>query len=171
MDFTLDFQTIQQVMQAHHRTGWLFAEAPSGVAGIREPCRIEINVIEGKITSCALISRSGQHIAGNQAAAALSRLGRLRWTFTPDVEVTVKPVSPTLSPGRISFFPQRTMQLRQEQMRTWSRMYKAIFALADGTKSVAKIAEILSIPRQQVERALRDLQSAGVIEMVPKRSQ
>jgi hypothetical protein len=170
MDFTLDFQTIQQVMQAHSRTGRLYAETPSGVAGLRGSCHIEIEVLQGKIISCTVINRSGQQVTGARAAAALSRLGRLRWTFTPEAEVAGPPVPPTLPPGKISFYPQRTMQVKQEQMYTWSRMHKGIFALADGTKSVAKIAEILSIPPHQVERALHDLQSAGVIEMIPKRS-
>jgi Mn-dependent DtxR family transcriptional regulator len=48
-------------------------------------------------------------------------------------------------------------------MRDFSRLHRVVFALADGTKNVAKIAEILSISPDIVEKTLGDLQSMGVI--------
>jgi hypothetical protein len=162
--YTLDFETIRQVMQEHQKTGFLSAELPSGVPSLQEPCRIEINILAGAMASCAIISSSGSHITGKKAAEELSRLGRLRWTFMPNQEV----VAPSASSVGDSLFPLRTVQLEQREMRSWQRMHRAVFALADGTKSVTKIAAILSTSPDLVDKALRDLQAIKVIVMRPQ---
>jgi hypothetical protein len=167
--YTLDFETIQQVMQEHQKTGFLFAELPSGVVGLRESCRVEIKIMAGSIASCAIVGKSGRRLTGKEAAQGLARLGRLRWTFTPQQEAPVPtaPLSPI--PGEVGIFPRRyVVYLDQRQMRTWSRMHRAVFSLADGTKSVVKIAEILSTSPDLVEKALRELQSIGVIILEPR---
>ncbi len=162
--YTLDFETIQQVMQEHQKTGFLFAELQSGVVGLREPCRAEIKIMEGAIASCTIVGNSGRRLTGREAAQALARLGRLRWTFTPQQDTASQPAVSVPVPGDFSSFPRRyVVYLDQQQMRNWSRMHRAVFALADGTKSVVKIAEILSTSPDLVEKALRDLQSIGVI--------
>jgi hypothetical protein len=162
--YTLDFETIQQVMQEHRKTGFLFAELPSGVVGLREACRAEIKIMEGTIASCAIVGNSGRRLAGKEAAQGLARLGRLRWTFTPQQDTAAQPAVSVPVPGDLSAFPRRyVVYLDQQQMRNWSRMHRAVFALADGTKSVMKIAEILSTSPDLVEKVLRDLQSIGVI--------
>lgn len=48
-------------------------------------------------------------------------------------------------------------------MHNLSRLHRAVFALADGTKSAAKIAEMLSTSPDLVDKALSDLRSIGVI--------
>ena len=158
MHYRLDFETIRLVIQTHQSTGWLRTQVSEGVAGLPEECSVEIIILAGVISSCAIVSKSGEKITGQQATQVLSRLGKLCWTFTQEPEVV-------LSPADSSFFPRRTVQLKQEQMRTWSRVHKRVFALADGTKHVTKIAQILSTSPGQVERALRDLQSIGVVVM------
>ncbi len=164
--YTLDFETIQQVMQEHQKTGFLLAEAPSGIVGLREACHIEIKIVAGAIVSCSVIGSSGRRLTGKEAARGLARLGRIRWTFTPQQEVATQPAPPTSAFEDISFFPRRyVVYLQQEQMRTWSRMHRAVFSLADGTKNVLKIAEMLSTSPDLVDKALRDLQSIGVIIM------
>jgi hypothetical protein len=167
--YTLDFETIKQVMQEHQKTGLLYADAPSGAASLREPCRIEINITAGAIASCSIVGNSGQRVTGKEAMQALPRLGRLRWTFVPQQQVVVQPASPVIAgPVETPFFPWRTAQVEQWQTRNWPRLHRTVFALVDGTKSVAKIAEILSTSPELVEKALHDLQSIGVITMGPQ---
>ena len=169
--YTLDFETIKQVMREHQKTGFLYADAPSGVNSLREPCRIEIKIMAGSVVSSTIVGSSGRRLTGKDADKELSRLGRIRWTFTPQQEVvTPQPAPPVITPAvptDISFLPRRSVQLEQWQMRSWPRMHRAVFALADGTKSVMKIAEILSAPPDQVVKTLRDLQSIGVVTMGP----
>ncbi|HZR41768.1 MAG TPA: hypothetical protein VFB12_16730 [Ktedonobacteraceae bacterium] len=165
--YMLDFETIQQVMQAYQQTGRLSADVPSGVAGLREPCHVEINVIAGLITSCTVVGKSGQKVTGKKAEQELVRLGQLRWTFTPQSETVLQPSSPVLTKVSPSFFPRRSAQVEQRQMRHWSRLHRATFALADGTRNVEKIAAILSTSSDQLAHALHELQSMGVIVMEP----
>lgn len=168
--YTLDFETIKQVMQEHQKTGLLSAEVPAGLAGLREPCRVEINILAGNIVSCAIVGDSGSFITGNEATQELARLGRIRWTFTPQqrantqpVPAIAKPMPAVTKPVKVSQFPRRTLQVEQWQIQSWPRLHRTVFALADGTKPVTKIAEMLSTPPDLIERALRDLQSIGAI--------
>jgi biotin operon repressor len=167
--YTLDFETIQQVMQEHQKTGFLFADLPSGVVGLRDSCRVEIKIMAGAVVSCAIIGQSGRRLTGKEAAQGLSRLDRLRWTFTPQQETPTQPTPAVLPPREVPVFPRRyVVYLDQQQMRTWSRMHRAVFSLADGTKSVAKIAEMLSTSPDIVDKVLRELQSIGVIILEPQ---
>jgi hypothetical protein len=135
----------------------------------------------GTLVSCAVIGKSGRRLTGKEAARGLSRLGRLRWTFTPQQEVpateslpaTTAQTAPMMSfspiMGEVMVYPRRyIVYLDQQQMRSWSRMHRAVFSLADGTKSVVKIAEMLSTSPALVEKALRELQSIGVIILEPR---
>jgi hypothetical protein len=164
--YNLDFETIKLVMQEHQKTGFLYAEIPSGTARLRESCRIEIEIMTGSFVFCTLIGNSGRRLTGKEAEKELSRLGRLSWTFTPRQEATLpQSTAPVPALLKLPIFPRRIARLEQWQMRNWSRMHWAVFALVDGTKSSTKIAEMLSVPSDQVEKALRDLQSIGVIAL------
>lgn len=146
---------------------------------MREPCRIEINIMAGMIVSCSILGKSGRRLAGEKAVREISRLGRLRWNFASQEEATVQPASPAssfpspVSPAfpqsvGISLFPMRAANLEQQQMRTWPRMHRAIFALADGTKNIEKIAAMLSISPGTVYKAILDLQAIGVLILGPE---
>ena len=164
--YTLDFETIQQVMQEHQKTGFLSADLPSGVAGLREPCRAEIKIMAGAVDSCSIVGRSGRRLVGPDAAQGLSRLGRIRWTFTAQRESPTQPTPAVSLPGSATVFPRRyVIYLDQQQMRNWSRLHRAVFSLADGTKSILKISEILSTSPELVDKALRDLQSIGAVAL------
>jgi hypothetical protein len=163
--YTLDFETIRQVMQAHQKTGSLSATTPSGVASLREACHIEINIIAGDIVSCTIAGASGRRLTGEKAIQELFRLGQLSWTFTPRQESITQPTLPALVPGESIPFPRRIVLLERWQMSNLPRLHRTVFALADGTKSATKIAEILSTSPDLVEKALHDMQSMGIIAM------
>ena len=146
---------------------------------MREPCRIEINIMAGTIVSCSILGKSGRRLAGEKVVREISRLGQLRWNFTSQEEATMQAMSPAssfLSPAspafprsaEVSLFPMRTANLEQRQMRTWPRTHRAIFALADGTKNIEKIAAMLSISPSIVYKAILDLQAIGVLILGPE---
>jgi hypothetical protein len=163
--YTLDFETVKLVMQEHQMTGSLIAEVPSGVVGMHEPCRIEINLQAGSIVTACIIGNSGHRLTGKEFMKALSRLGRLNWTFTPQQEKLItQPLSPvTYIPVEKVFVPQRIVTLDQRQMQSWPRIHRVVFAMADGTKSSLKIAALLSTSPAIIDKVLGELQSIGVI--------
>ncbi|QBD82958.1 hypothetical protein EPA93_46155 [Ktedonosporobacter rubrisoli] len=168
--YTLDFETMLQVMQEHQKTGLLYAELPAGTVGLQEACRIEIKLRVGTIVTCTIASKSGWRLPDKKMIKKISQLGPLLWTFVPETTAVLPAAQSAPAPiqqGEITFFPRRTVQIEQVQMRSWPRLHRGIFVLADGTRSIVKLAEILSVPPFQVERALYDLQSIGVIAMGP----
>ncbi|HLI72119.1 MAG TPA: hypothetical protein VKV19_20380 [Ktedonobacteraceae bacterium] len=99
----------------------------------------------------------------------ISRLGALVWTFVP-LAVAAQPAQPAQSLALVpehASVPWRTLQVDQWQMRSWPRLHRAIFALADGTRSIAKIAAMLSVPPELVTQAVHDLRAIGVIVIGP----
>ncbi len=150
-------------MQEHQKTGLLHAEVDAGTVSLREPCRIEIKIMAGAVASCMIVGNSGRRLAGKEAMRELARMGRLRWTFTSQQDSVAAPGSSGPAFTESAVCPRRYASLSQEQMRNWPRMHRAVFALTDGTKSIEKIAEMLSVSPMLVEKALRELQSIGVI--------
>lgn len=163
--YILDFETIRQVMQAHQKTGSLYATTPSGIASLRESCQIEINITAGDIISCTIVGTSGRRVTGEKAIQELFRLGQLNWTFTPQQESVPRSTLPAFAPGQIFFVPQRIVHLERWQLSSLPRLHRTVFSLADGTKSATKIAEILSTSPDLVDKALNDMRSMGIIAM------
>ncbi|HET8847053.1 MAG TPA: hypothetical protein VFN35_36665 [Ktedonobacteraceae bacterium] len=156
-------------MQEHRKTGFLYADVPAEAVGLRGRCHIEVQLTAGNIISCVIVSENGQQIPQKEAIKKISRLGLLFWTFTPQEPTTQSlpvPVTP-VAPEENFTFPRRAMQIEQWQMSTWPRLHRGIFALADGSRSSAKIAAILTTPPQAVDRALRELEAIGAIVMGP----
>lgn len=165
--YHLDFETVKQVMQAHQKTGFLYTEVSAKAAGTPEPCRIEIHFQAGTIISCFIISSSGHRIKDEESAKRLARLGKLNWTFVPQEETVIQQASPAPAPApvQVPALPQRTVHLEQWQMNSWPRIHRRVFALADGTRNIGKIAEVLSTSPEVVRKVLQDLQSIGVVNM------
>ena len=167
--YNLDFETIKQVMQAHQKTGYLRADLAANLSGLGEPGHIEVRLQAGTVISCAIIGASGKRLEEKEAIKRIERLGSLKWTFTRQESYAEAPAFlTTLAPEEYGAFPRRVIFLEQWQMQSWPRLHRMIFALADGTRSVAKITEVLSATPQQVEAALQDLQSINVIAMGPQ---
>jgi hypothetical protein len=166
--YNLDFETIKQVMQEHQKTGYLYADVPASATSLSEPCRIEARLQAGTVISCFIVGKSGKRLPEKDSVKKINRMGRLQWTFTPHEEsAALLEPAPLFMPEEIPVFPRRVAYLEQWQMQSWPRLHRMIFALSDGTRSTAKIAEVLSVPPEQVESALRDLQSINVVAMMP----
>src|SRR5690348_5864879 len=135
---------MRQMMQKYKKTGYLQADLPSGVRGLRDSCRVEITLKAGEMVSCSISSSRGILLTGDKAYQELTRQGRIHWTF-----VSSSPLVTQTSPVRaleknMTLHPRRVVVVEQLQMRTWSPMHKLVYGLADGTRSVAEIAEQLS---------------------------
>jgi hypothetical protein len=163
--YTLDIETMSQIMLAHKKTGHLYADLPSGLPGLRESCSVTIVLETGKIVSCSIANDRGFLLTGDKAYRELSHLGRLRWTFVtrslPDTRSGL--VARSLEEKMVISRPRRIVAVEQWQMRRWQRMHRLVYRLADGTKSVAEIAILLSTNSEIIEETLRDLGSIGVI--------
>ena|SRR5579859_1002523 len=210
--YTLDFDTMKQVMQAHRKTGLLTADVPAGFMGIKEPGRIEIVFEAGTMIGCTIVGVSGWRITSKDAITQIARIGQLFWNFVPQakpeqgeplsaqtpsgplpqVRIQRPPISgmtPTTQPlsssqqglpmtpgpqnliparnfaGDMLLIPRRAIASDQGQTRSWPRIHRQIFALADGTRNSGKIAEMLSIAPEQVAKALHELQAIGAITL------
>jgi len=166
--YNLDFETIKQVMQEHQKTGYLYADVSAGISGLSEPGRIEVRLQVGVVVSCSIVGKSGKRLGEKESIKRVERMGHLKWTFTPQEEQSIAlDVPAPFVPEEIALFPRRVAYLEQWQMQSWPRLHRMIFALSDGTRSVTKIAEVLSVAPEYVEAALRDLQSINVIAIRP----
>lgn len=164
--YTLDIETMRQMMQKYKKTGYLQADLPSGVRGLRDACRVEITLKAGEMVSCSITSSRGPLLTGDKAYQELTRQGRIRWTFVSSSPLATQtgPAVRALEKNMI-LRPRRVVAVEQLQMRTWSPMHKLVYGLADGTRSVAEIAEQLSATPRTIEEVLYSLQSIGVIMM------
>lgn len=164
MMYNLDIDTMMQVMQIHQQTGVLQANVSPKAAGVKETGRIEVAISSGSMVSCTITYNSGRRLVGKKAHQELVGLGRLDWTFTPQLDLPIqsKPASHNSGANTLSF-PQRVASPAQQVMSSWPRMHRQVFALIDGTKSCTKIAEILSRPPSVIEQVLGDLQEMRVI--------
>lgn len=164
--YTLDIETMRQVMQAHKKTGRLQTDLPSGVSSLREPCHVEIALEAGEIVSSSIVGRSGSLLTGDRAYQELIHLGRLRWTFVPQSPTVTQPEpAPRALAKYVIPRPRRIVVVEQREMRPWQRMHKLVYGLSDGTRSVAEIAKLLSTTPETIEEVLSDLRSIQVIEM------
>src|SRR5947209_344545 len=127
---------MRQMMQKYKKTGYLQADLPSGVRGLRDSCRVEITLKAGEMVSCSITSSHGLLLTGDKAYQELTREGRIRWTF-----VSPSPLATQTGPAvralekNMILRPRRIVAVEQLQMRSWSPIHKLVYGLADGTRS------------------------------------
>src|SRR5436309_507197 len=97
-------------------------------------------------------SPSEQYLTGSLSSAAPRSVTPQPSTSTPG----------NLAPPTIAQIPYRIAPTGQDTS-AWSRKHRRVFALIDGTKSVAQIADMLGLPPVMVEQVVADLLSWGTI--------
>jgi hypothetical protein len=164
--YNLDVETMRKIMRTHKKTGYLRADLLSGIPSLRQPCQVEIVLKAGDIVSCSIISNRRQLLTGDKAYQELTRLGQLDWNFVPQLPPAVSS-EPAALPAekKIIAYPRRIAIVDQWQMRSWHLMHKQVYGLADGKRSVAEIADLLSTTPETIEAILRDLRSVRVIAL------
>lgn len=165
--YKLDLAAMLQMLQEFRQNAVLQTEI-SSVPGAKGRFQVQLDMFDGKITSCSIRSGDGQVLlAGDDAFTWLQDLGALNWTVTLRQISTsaLTQSSPALTPSPVlrSPIPRRSVYVGQEQMRLWPRKYRVVFVLIDGRKSVEQIAGLLSLSIREVEEVVYELQANRLI--------
>ncbi len=129
---------------------------------------------EGHVHTCVIRSHAGLALAqGGEALKTLEQLGSLEW----QVQGFRGSGEAGLAAGRNGHVPsshghitdqhipsRRVAALSLPQQQTLSRRHRQVFALVDGTHSVASIATLLHLSSDEVARLLHALHQAQLID-------
>jgi hypothetical protein len=176
--YTLDLETLLSLLQMQEQNGRLSSEV-RGVIGLKEPCRVNIELQNGKIIACQI---EGMHtkvrFIGEQALTKLSHLGTQEWKLEKSQQPQPSLVAPPSSAypnerkhqSMLSQIPQRIRQDNLQLLNRLSRSQRRVWNLIDGVRSVEKIAMLLSSSpdlsaqqQQHVKEVMRELQTMGMI--------
>ncbi len=113
-------------------------------------------------------------VQGGEALKALEQLGKLEWQVqgfrgrgeTPSLEHSTGS-DPACSPEHLtdqSIPRRRVAALSPEQQQTFSRRHRQVFALSDGTRSVASIAILLHLSSEEVAHLLHELHQDQLLD-------
>lgn len=189
--YSLDIETLISVLQNRRIQGSLDADlSTGGISGPLKNGSVKIELKEGKIISATISDASG-HIL-YQGQDALSRVRRvvLTWQlmetplsslnkdvrtdltvpaqYPPALNQTQSAINPSLPPADRninSFVPIRRQNLPPERLRYLSRSARSIYALVNGTSSIQRIADLLSLPVDVAYRELLVLQQEQLVTL------
>ena len=185
--YRLDLEPLLLILRA--RSGFLEASIPS-VPGLKGRCQAVVTLVNGKISDCILRDSQGNTISGNRALQFLQKKV-FEWTyrepqnFLPDTPTpeSFPPISTQWSPRSnvgyenspalnngyrslvplsASAIPKRVEQSPQNQ--SWPRLYRSVFMLVDGTRSIAAIADLLHQNEAGVLSIITELAQYGVVK-------
>jgi hypothetical protein len=165
--YSLDYAMMSQVLQQFHYTGNVSSHVPLHPA-LGESGYVLLAVEEGAVLSCVILNTYGQKLSsGAEASRLLAQLGVLEWDlarsfFPPSSRPTSpSPAAPSLDPGHLA--PLHHLNVPQEQLRTWSMLYRSVYCLCDGTHTSEQIRTLLSRPRPVIEQVIHDLLAMGAL--------
>ncbi len=162
--YLLPIEAIVEVMKDLPEIVLLQAELPSVPNVTKNACVAEVIVGQGRLHSCAIVTRAGQFLLQQKEAyITLQQYGDLEWSLHLPAQERPPPQQIThfLSKG-----PSRVVQaLTPTQIQTLSHTHKNVFALVDGINTVEHIARLLTKSPQEVQRMLRDLQDMHLIHL------
>ena len=179
--YKIDLATLLQLFEEFQRSGVFTAEIPRGTLGLKEPGLERVEVINGMVVNCVILGRDGRYLAsGTDALRKLHQMGGLKWQMNANTQKGSSPVvetsplrsfSPSQLPmprvtGNLSFhmlIPMRTTMMEQGMMNRLTPVQRRVLVLVDGTRSVAKIAALLSVRAEIVQGTLRELEAMGLI--------
>ena len=174
MQYLLDIETLLLFLSSRRQSGEVSTDLKRfpGIA-YKGPCHAYITLIEGKVISCIVQDQEGKIlIDGESALQGLKGLGQLAWTWST-VSLKSVPAAPAQRnpPDISSIIPRRIVPLEMIDRTTLPRRHWQILLLIDGSRTVARIASILSISPsssdlQEVFRILQDLHQRGIIVAV-----
>jgi hypothetical protein len=165
--YSLSYEMIVQVLRQFGYSGEVHAEISIGSA-LKKSGHVVLVAQYGEIRKCIILQQDGQRLAEDeQAYAMLSRLGVLDWQLVPaSPPGMAQSPSPSFTGGpgaRSGSFCPRRLPLSPSQMQSWPMLYRSVYALADGTRSIEHIAMLLSHPLLRIEQIVRNLQDIGGI--------
>ncbi len=188
--YRLDLEPLLLVLRT--RSGFLEASIPS-VPGLKGRCQAVVTLVNGKIANCTLRDQQGNTLSGDRALRFLYNKV-FEWTYQePQNSPSVVPDTPTPEafppistqwsprsnvgyenspafntgyrshlPLSVQAIPKRVEQSPQNQ--SWPRLYRSVFMLVDGTRSIAGIAELLHQNEASILSIITELAQYGIIE-------
>lgn len=174
-------------MQGYQQNGRLRAQLPEGTLGLQSSYVI-IDMVQGSVVSCNIVNAQGQLLTSGRAALnTVAYVGALDWTVMQEY-VHTSPRLPAIrqnTTGQIpaipqyvghgssphpatGFVPQRNVEINSSLLMRFPRHLKRVLVLVDGTRTVGKIASILSPQEDRIREVLqilRDLEDMGILSI------
>jgi|GEM_PF-1048027 hypothetical protein len=80
--YTIDLAAILQLLRDFRRSGMLRAEVSAGLARLKKPCVVILELQHGEVVSCHVKDTKGQTLlSGQEAFRAVDAAGTLTWIF------------------------------------------------------------------------------------------
>ena len=99
--YTIDLDTILQILQGFHQNGTLHGDLPARKLENKAPWQAQLRLVEGEVISCTIVDEKGAVVrAGEAALQSLRKAGQLNWVMVQDVEQTLPP--PAIRLDRVS---------------------------------------------------------------------
>jgi hypothetical protein len=169
--YQLPVQVVIQVMQGLRERVLLCAPMPA-LPELGLPEGVASLVVDAQgVQGCVIRElRTGRTLAENQEALHLvEHCGVLPWMLQPPQQgaTWMRPAGASLYGGQVDAapIPARRVTLTPEQLHRLPPVHKKVFALVDGTRSVAQIAHLLSRSPQEMVQVLLDLQRHHLIDL------
>lgn len=190
--YSLDIETLISVLQNRQIQGFVEAELAAGFAGIAGKSSVVVTLDRGKVISVTITGANGQPLYQGKEALNKIRRAVLTWQlvettnkvpqqFSPTNPFTASMPPPTvrtqpLPPAKQPLLPAPTssfstigaiIPMRQRVPSThihqWSRTARNVYALVNGTNSIQRIANLLSLPVDAVYAELLTLQEGHLV--------
>lgn len=165
--YFLDSVTLLAILSRQKRSGTLSADHVH-IPTVGGDISISIVVEHGMVRDCRVMRKQRVILRGKNAYFVVETLSALEWSWNP-LPTSPTPLSPPLSvasPEEKSGadYPQQTAGVQnRELLQRLPHRHRQVLSLCDGTRSLDKIAAILSISPQTLSPLIDDLKSWGCI--------
>lgn len=181
--YKIDLATLLRLFEEFQRSGSLRAEVPRGTFGLKEAGTIQIDLVNGKVVACSLKKKDGNiHASGNNILQMAQQAQGLKWQVLSDVpsatDTTPRlaipppryPHAPSAPPPAIqrnqrSPVPRRTVTPSHYILGNLTFRQRRLLILIDGTRTAGQLAHLLSLSAAEIQEALNELKSMGLIVM------
>ncbi|MBA2285647.1 MAG: hypothetical protein H0W02_09200 [Ktedonobacteraceae bacterium] len=188
--YSIDLETIVQLLSEFRQSGTLSAELPQGLPGLKGRYLAWLELIEGNIVSCYIKDTAGGNIlSGEEALRVLYNIGKLDWITGPSLTANPSPrgqeqqsarspsvdtwqtaSSPAMPvyPPAVSHppIPRHVQQVSQQDLNQWPRKYRRIYSLVNGERDVSKIAAIISPSTHNYKEVLEVLRELRAMKLI-----
>ncbi|QBD80805.1 hypothetical protein EPA93_34490 [Ktedonosporobacter rubrisoli] len=153
--YQLDLKNLIPVLASQRRSGRLIAELSSLPAvPIHKKCYTFAHILvrDGKPFAYEIWVNGELFIRGRRVIQALLLAGKLAWTLlNPEKQAQASQHDPSTQ------FPHRLQEPGRAEFMSWPRRRRQVYWLVDGGNSLARIAQLLSLPISQVTAELQSL--------------
>ncbi len=179
--YPLDLITLLHIFSRQRQTGELVAHEVR-VPGSRKLGRAYLMLIDGNVdmASCVITIDKNVVLKGIDAFQHLQKAGVLDWVYTAQQPGSPASTMPSRNPapnlrGSVqgSRFPVRVLVVSAEDFESSPAplLYRSVYNMSDGEKSVEEIALLLRKPIEMIEEILASLYRHRAIDLLQYRRQ